>query len=145
MNIENFKFFRQLEIRWNDLDPIGHVNNVFYFDYFQTGRSYYMITASEKWNWNKNMFVIAHIECDYLKELKIEANNPRVGMRVAKMGSKSFDFEYIIISDDENGNPILHAKGLSTQVLIDLSIGKSIEIPDWLKNDFRTYEPSLEF
>lgn len=144
MSIEDFIFFRPLEIRWNDLDPIGHVNNVYYFDYFQTGRSYYMLTASKNWDWHKNMFVIAHIECDYAKELKIDAKNPRVGMRVSKVGSKSFDFEYIILSDDADGQPILHAKGLSTQVLIDLSIGKSIAIPDWLKNDFITYEPSLE-
>ena len=145
MNLEHFKFFRPLEIRWNDLDPIGHVNNVYYFDYFQTGRSYYMLTASDKWDWHKNMFVIAHIECDYIKELKIEAINPRVGMRVLKLGSKSFDFEYIILSDGKDGQPILHAKGISTQVLVDLSIGKSIEIPEWLKNDFATYEPALEF
>ncbi len=145
MNLEHFKFFRPLEIRWNDLDPIGHVNNVYYFDYFQTGRSYYMLTASDKWDWHKNMFVIAHIECDYIKELKIEAINPRVGMRVLKLGSKSFDFEYIILSDGKDGQPILHAKGISTQVLVDLAIGKSIEIPEWLKNDFATYEPALEF
>ena len=143
MSIENFKFFRPLEIRWNDLDPIGHVNNVYYFDYFQTGRSYYMLTASSKWDWHKNMFVIAHIECDYAKELKIEAVNPRVGMRVSKIGSKSFDFEYIILSDDKEGNPILHAKGMSTQVLVDLSIGKSVEIPEWLKEEFHEYEPAL--
>lgn len=143
MTLENFRFFKPLEIRWNDLDPIGHVNNVYYFDYFQTGRSYYMIEASKQWDWNKNMFVIAHIECDYQKEIKITAINPRVGLRVTKFGAKSFDFEYIIISDGKDGTPILHAKGLSTQVFIDLSIGKSIEIPDWVVKDINSYEPAL--
>ena len=144
MNIENFRFFRPFEIRWNDLDPIGHVNNVYYFDYFQTGRSYYMLEASQRWDWNKNMFVIAHVSCNYLTELKITAQNTRVGMRVTKIGSKSFDFEYIILSDDKDGKPLLHAQGISTQVFVDLSIGKSIEIPDWLIEDFYSYEPSLE-
>ena len=144
MILENFRFFQSFEIRWNDLDPIGHVNNVYYFDYFQTGRSYYMLAASERWDWHKNMFVIAHIGCDYYKELKITAKNPRVGMRIIKIGSKSFDFEYIIVSDDKDGNPIVHAKGQSTQVFIDLSVGKSIEIPDWVVEDIKNYEPSLE-
>lgn len=143
MNIENFRFFRPLEIRWNDLDPIGHVNNVYYFDYFQTGRSYYMLEASKQWDWNKNMFVIAHIECDYFKEIKITAVNPKVGMRVTKIGSKSFDFEYIIVSEGKDGLPIVHAKGQSTQVFIDLAIGKSIEIPDWVIKDINLYEPAL--
>lgn len=143
MTLENFKFFKPLEIRWNDLDPIGHVNNVYYFDYFQTGRSYYMIEASKQWDWNKNMFVIAHIECDYQKEIKITAINPRIAVRVTKFGAKSFDFEYIIISDGKDGAPILHAKGVSTQVFIDLTIGKSIEIPDWVVKDINSYEPAL--
>lgn len=144
MNLEDFKFFQPLDIRWNDIDAIGHVNNIYYFEYFQIGRGHYMVTSSPNWDWTKNMFVIAHIECDYFKEIKLMAKNPRVAMRVAKIGSKSFDFEYLIISDGKDGEPIIHAKGMSTQVLIDLSIGKSIEIPEWLKNDFHTYEVALE-
>lgn len=126
------------------MDVIGHVNNIYYFEYFQIGRGHYMITTSKNWNWSKNMFVIAHIECDYYKEIKLMAKNPRVAMRVSKIGSKSFDFEYLIISDGKDNEPIIHAKGMSTQVLVDLTIGKSIEIPDWLKNDFHSYEVTLE-
>ncbi|MBF0598200.1 acyl-CoA thioesterase [Faecalibacter rhinopitheci] len=144
MNLENFKFYHPLEIRWNDLDPIGHVNNVYYIEYFQIGRGFYMIDSSKKWDWTKNMFVIAHIECDYYKELKLLSKNPRIGLRVSRLGNKSFDFEYVIVSDDKDGIPIVHAKGLSTQVLVDLTLGKSIELPEWLKTDIQTYEIALE-
>ena len=143
MSIENFKFFKPLELRWNDLDPIGHVNNVFYFEYFQIGRAYYMLDVSKQWDWTKHMFVIAHIECDYQKELTVIAINPKVGLRITKFGTKSFEFEYIITSTNRKGENIIHAIGKSTQVMIDMQQGKSIELPEWLVEDFKLYEPKI--
>ena len=57
INTTDFRFSMVLPIRWNDLDPLNHVNNVFYFEYFQVGRGHYMLTASKQWDWTKNMFV----------------------------------------------------------------------------------------
>ncbi|WP_395092934.1 acyl-CoA thioesterase [Vaginella massiliensis] len=143
VNLENFKFYKNIEIRWNDLDPIGHVNNVYYFEYFQIGRGYYMTEMSKNWDWMKHMFVIANISCQYFKELRLTHRNVQLGIRISAIGNKSFDFEYVIVSDDKNGERIVHALGTSTQVLIDLSINKSIEIPVWLRSDMIAYEPNL--
>lgn len=144
INTNDFKFSMPLNIRWNDLDPLNHVNNVYYFEYFQIGRGYYMPTASPKWDWTKNMFVIAHIECDYYKELKLTANKPTIKIRTSSLGSKSFEIEYLVTSLDKDNNEIIHAKGKSTQVLIDISIKKSIEITDWLREAIISYEPALK-
>jgi acyl-CoA thioester hydrolase len=143
LDIQNFKFSIPLNIRWNDLDPLNHVNNVFYFEYFQIGRGHYMIDVSKQWDWAKNMFVIAHIECDYYKELKLTTKEPSIKIRTTSLGSKSFEIEYLITSLDKEENETIHAKGKSVQVLVDATIGKSIEIPDWLRNDITNYEPSL--
>ncbi len=139
IDIKQFQFSYPIFIRWNDLDPIGHVNNVMYFDYFQTGRGFYMLEASKNWDWKKNMFVIAHIECDYFSELKMEFQNPKIWVRTTKIGNKSFDFEYLITTEN-NGETVIHSRGKSVQVLVDLAIGKSIEIPDWLREDIQKYE-----
>lgn len=143
MNLENFKFFKNLEPRWSDFDPIGHVNNVFYFEYFQIGRAYYMLASSKKWQWTRHMFVIAHIEASYQIELRPDAIEPRIGVRVSKLGNKSFDFEYIVTSKDENGKDLIHCNGKSTQVMYDMEAKKSMELPDWVKNDFKNYEGNL--
>lgn len=144
VELEDFKFFRPLEIRWNDLDPIGHVNNVYYIEYFQIGRGSYMTEMSQKWDWSKHMFVIAKISCNYLREIRMTAKNVRLGMRTSNIGTKSFDFQYVIISDnEETGLPIIHAVGYSTQVLIDTMANKSIEIPAWLRTNMIEYEPAL--
>ncbi len=140
MSIEKFKFFKHLEPRWSDFDPIGHVNNVYYFEYFQIGRAYYMMSASKKWNWTKHMFVIAHMECNYQKELRPDAIEPRIGVRVTKLGTKSFDFEYIVTSKNSQGENVIHCIGKSTQVMYDMTDKKSIELPDWIKEDFNHYD-----
>ena len=143
INIQDFKFSLPIEIRWNDLDPLSHVNNVYYFEYFQIGRGLYMPVVSNQWDWTKNMFVIAHIECDYFKELKLTANKPTIKIRTSALGSKSFEIEYLITSFDKENNEIIHAKGKSVQVLIDTTLGKAIEIPNWLREAIMDYEPAL--
>ncbi len=143
IHLQDFKFSLPLSIRWNDLDPLNHVNNVYYFEYFQMGRGHYMPTACPKWDWTKHMFVIAHIECDYFKELKLTAAKPTIKLRTSSLGAKSFEIEYLITSFDKENNEVIHAKGKSVQVLIDTTLGKSIEIPDWLREAIMDYEPAL--
>jgi len=144
INTNDFKFSMPLNIRWNDLDPLNHVNNVYYFEYFQIGRGYYMLAACPKWDWTKNMFVNAHIECDYYKELKLTAIQPTIKIRTVSLGSKSFEIEYLVTSLDKDNNEVIHAKGKSTQVLIDISIKKSVEITNWLREAIIGYEPALK-
>lgn len=143
-NPEDFKFSMPVQMRWNDMDALGHINNIYYFEYFQIGRAHYMPAVSKTWDWQKNMFVIAHIECDYFKEMNLLNKNPILKMRTSRIGHKSFDFEYIIVSEAKDGSEILHAKGMSTMVLIDMQAQKSTEMPEWLIEELREYEPGLK-
>lgn len=143
INSNNFKFSAPLAMRWNDLDALGHVNNVYYFEYFQIGRGIYMPAVSKGWDWNKNMFLIAHIECDYYKELTIRAAKPTIKIRTSSIYNKSFEIEYLITSTGKDGEEIIHAKGKSTQVFFDVAEKKSVIIPDWLRKELIEYEPAL--
>lgn len=143
VQISDFKFSMPLHLRWNDLDPLNHINNVYYFDYFQTARGYYMPTASQKWDWEKHMFVIAHIECSFMKEIKLTTNKPTIKVRTLSLGNKSFDLQYIITSINKDGEEIIHAVGKSTQVLFDAETRKTSALPDWLREDIEHYEHAL--
>ena len=37
-----FRFSTMLEVRWRDLDPMGHVNNAVYFSYLEQARVHYL-------------------------------------------------------------------------------------------------------
>jgi acyl-CoA thioester hydrolase len=139
--LDPFNFEAPIQIRWADLDPLNHVNNAIYFSYFEIARGPYMLTAAPTWDWYKDMFIIASISADFKKELKIDALNPRVKVRTSKIGSKSFELEYAVISTNpKDGAPILHALGKSTQVLFDTSTRSTILIPDWLKDELSTFD-----
>ncbi|MHC5202711.1 acyl-CoA thioesterase [Myroides sp. LJL119] len=140
LDISEFKYFYPIEIRWNDLDALGHVNNVLYIDYFQNARGGFMPVSCKDWDWQKHMFVIANIHCEYLKEIRINAMAPQVGVRVSHFGGKSFKIQYVIISKDSNDQNIIHAHGFSTQVMIDLQNKTSIELPQWFVNQIKDFQ-----
>lgn len=137
---EKFNFSFPLQLRWMDLDPLAHVNNSIYIQYFELGRGKYMSAASPSWDWHKNMFLIAHISCDYRQELHLSDHQVKVWVRTSRFGNKSFDLEYMITSEEE-GEIKIHATGKSVQVMYDTSAKKSVPMPTWLKEEINNYEP----
>ena len=133
-----FHFSQEIQIRWMDLDPLGHVNNSIYIQYFEMGRGKYMVKASPTWDWHKNMFLIASISCDYKRELKMTDRHPHVHVRYSRFGTKSFDLEYTITSG--SNHEVLHATGKSVQVMFDTKNKTTIEIPEWMKREISEFE-----
>lgn len=132
----NFKFSEDIQVRWTDLDPLAHVNNSIYIQYFEIARGRYMLQASPSWDWHKNMFLLANINCNYLQELKIGMPKTKCWVRTKEMGKKSFVLEYMITTDDK----IVHTVGTSIQVMFDTKNKTTIEIPEWLRNELMAFE-----
>jgi acyl-CoA thioester hydrolase len=139
----NFKFSEDIQVRWTDLDPLAHVNNSIYIQYFEIARGRYMLEASPSWDWHKNMFLLANINCNYLVELKIGMPMTKCWVRTKEMGKKSFVLEYMITTDEK----LVHTIGTSIQVMFDTKTKTTIEIPKWLREELITYEKdgSIEF
>ena len=74
----------------------------------------------------------------------MSATSPTIKMRTSSLGNKSFEIEYLITSTAKDGSEILHAKGKSVQVMIDIAVKKPIELPEWLRKDINAYEPALD-
>lgn len=138
-NLDNFKFRFPLQMRWNDLDALGHVNNAVFITYFEVARGRYMMEACAAWDWTKNMFLIANVQADFQKELLLTALEPEVLMRTAKIGTKSFVLEYAIVSKLD-GKIVLHATGSTTQIMFDMKSRSTIEIAPWLREALTSFE-----
>ena len=140
INPELFQYSTEVQVRWTDLDPLNHVNNSIYIQYFEFVRGLYMLKASPTWDWQKDMFLIASVHCDYLKELKIGEPNTKAHVRTSRLGGKSFDLEYAITTQ-KPGQPItVHAVGKTVQVMFDTKTRTTIAIPDWVKEEILSYE-----
>jgi len=139
-DIKEFNFKMDLQIRWGDLDPLGHVNNAIFVTYFEIGRSLYMLAASSKWDWFLHMFLIGDINVKFLKELKITDPKPEIWVRTSKIGIKSFVLEYAITTTSEDEKIKIHSVGSTTQILFDTKTRQTIEIQDWLRKDLKKYD-----
>ena len=98
LELDHFNFSHPIQLRWNDLDALGHVNNAIYVTYFEIARGGFMLKAVPDWDWTKHMFLIANVNVDFKKELLLTAKNPKVHVRSSKIGGKSFVLEYAITS-----------------------------------------------
>lgn len=139
MSQNTFNFSHPIQMRWVDLDPLGHVNNSVFVTYFEIARGQFMLHACPQWDWRKDMFLIANVNVDFRKELLLTAVDFRVSVRTAQLGSKSFVLEYEISSEVE-GIRVVHATGSTTQIMFDTQTKTTIEIPEWVRASLSEFD-----
>lgn len=138
----DYNFSYPIQIRWNDLDALGHVNNAIYVTYFEIARGMYMTSACKGWNWSKDMFLIGNINVNYHKEILLTSSTIEVHVRTSKIGTKSFVLDYLITSG--TGDQIVaHASGTTTQIMFDMQSKSTIEIPSWVREGLTSMDPLL--
>ena len=139
--MSKFRFYHPIEVRYGDLDPQEHVNNARYLTYIEQARIAYI---RELGLWDGKSFQDIGI---ILAEARVTFKSPilwgqtvRVGVRVSRLGNKSFEWEYSI-EDAETGK--LHATATTVQVAYNYHASDTIPIPaDW-RDIITTYEGIL--
>ena len=126
----------KLQIRFSDIDSMGHVNNAVYLSYFEYTRVYYFkALLSKAWDWESNGIILAHTEVSFLSPLLLN-DKANVEMRIGQIGTKSFTLHYII----RVKNKIL-TKGASTLVCYNSKKQESIVIPLQMKEALAKLAP----
>lgn len=91
---ENRKWRRlPIQIRFNDVDRFGHVNNNAYFSYYDLGKEDYLNNVlSEDYRKQDVVPVIANINADFIEPILCN-DEIVVETRVCHVGQKSFTLE----------------------------------------------------
>ena len=125
----------QIQIRFSDIDKMGHVNNATYITYFELARLNYFDTMTKdalKIDWINEGVILAKIEMDYKQPVLLE-DKVFVYTWVSRMGSKSFDMSCSIVRM-VNGVEEEAAKGLAVIVCFNYKTNETIAIPElWKK------------
>jgi acyl-CoA thioester hydrolase len=90
--MDNIKFNHiiPIQLRFNDFDALGHVNNSVYFSFFDLGKTSYFNEVLPEVNVNREVgVVIGHIEVSFLL-LVYPSENVAVETAVVEIGNKSF-------------------------------------------------------
>lgn len=136
-----FRFFHPIEIRFSDLDGLGHVNNAVYFTYMELTRIRYLQTILG-WDGeiNKLNLILAHISADF-KLPAFFRDTLRVYTGVTRLGRTSFSMNYTLIREEDEA---VIATGESVQVVFDYETGKTAPIPETWRRKIADFETALE-
>ena len=128
---QEFHHSLPLQIRWNDVDPFGHVNNGVFFQFYDTAKTEYLSTVCPDVNWEHKAIVVVHIEADFLSEVKA-GSHIAARTRISHIGRTSFHLQQDVIDTDTQE---VKCRCLSIMVLYDLHQRESIPLPDnWVKS-----------
>ena len=135
---EDFAFSLRVQVRWGDMDALGHVNNAKFFTYDESGRLEYFqrLMAGDPKFWDDYGLILAHVEADFIAQLKPPAELD-VGIRVAKLGRTSMTTEGGMFLGDQ-----LIAVTRGVVVWFDYRTDTALAIPDAVRARIRALEKS---
>ena len=137
---ENFRHSMPIQIRWGDMDALGHVNNAVYLTYLEQARVQYVLDNA-MWDAraHEQGVIMARVVIDYRAALVAE-DQIRVYSRISRLGSKSFDMHQLIVRETED-EPQVAAEATITVVVFDYVRQQTIPIPDAWRAKALDYEP----
>lgn len=147
--LKNHPVVVHVEVRWGDMDALGHVNNIVYLQYFETARIEYLMRLGldpPGPAWSKIGMIIASVDCRFLAPVTFP-DTLRVGARVTGLGTDRFVMEHLAISH-KLGRPV--ARGNALVVAYDYAARKRTALPTHLREgilalegrEVPTYHPS---
>jgi acyl-CoA thioester hydrolase len=124
-------FETRVELRFADIDAMGHVNNATYFTFFEQARmAFFRSMVGKNWNWESDGLIVARNEIDYKHPVKLQ-DDMRIKLWVEKIGGKSFTVCYEVWVDER-----LCAIGKSVLVAFNHKLQCTQEIPASWKEAF---------
>lgn len=134
---ETFKATLPVQIRFNDIDALGHINNNIYFSFFDLGKTnYFDVIRPTAVSWTEGLIVVAHINVDFLSPIYYK-ESIAVDTKVIRLGDKSGVFLQQIrnIKNDE-----VKCRCESTFVTYNADTQSSMHIPGIWREAISQYE-----
>ncbi len=137
----NFFHQTKIQIRFNDIDVMEHVNNSVYQNYFDLARTkYFEQVFNQKMNWKNQALVLAKITIEYLKPIFMD-ENVCVQTKVYKLGNKSLTMKQQIINNQTN-----EVKAENDAILVAFSHThkEAVDLPESWKSSIQQYENDIK-
>lgn len=141
--MEKFHFSIPVEVRFADLDVLGHLNNAKYLTYAEQARILYVKEiCGWDMNWQNLGMILARTEIDYKLPIAF-GDAVVVYLRTSRIGGKSFDLEYIITRQRGDSAPEIAATIKTIMVSYDYEQDTSISVPQSWREAMQAYESEM--
>lgn len=105
--MKGYKVVTKIQLRFRDLDAIGHVNAPVYFSYLELGRlEMFNRMAGKKMKLQEIDFIVGRLEGDYLSPVVL-GDELELGTRLVSLGRTSCVVEQLL---EANGKPAFKAR-----------------------------------
>ena len=119
-----------IQLRFNDVDKFGHVNNTVYFSFYDLGKTEYFASVCPDVNWEKDGIVVVHIEANFLAQI-YGSDHIAVQTVVTEIGTKSFHLAQQVIDTETQ-----EIKCICTSVMVTFDLEKHESKPleeEWIQ------------
>ena len=132
----NFHHRMGVQIRFNDIDMFGHLNNSVYIQFFDMGKyAYFRQFMTDTFGSEPTAPVVANINCDFLEPTKIDE---RLEARTAitEIADSSMVLQQRIVSSAGR----VKCTARTIMVNIDLATGRPTTVSDEWRKKITDYE-----
>ena len=141
---KNYTFYHQtpIQIRFNDVDIMGHVNNSVYQNYFDYARlQYFEEVFGYRMDWYGKALVLVKIEIEYIRPVMMY-DPVKVLTKVYHLGNKSLRMEQRLVGEQSDD-----VRCMNRAVLSGFSYpeGQSVELPDIWRQSIQEFEKDVGF
>jgi acyl-CoA thioester hydrolase len=128
--LTEYRFFHPIQVRYGDIDAQRHVNNAKYLSYAEQARQEYF-QALGLWDgkdYDAIGIILLEVTCRFVSPITL-GQAIKVGVRTTRLGNKSMDTEYSIVSAEDDQE---FALGKAILVAYDYRTRRTKPIPeDW--------------
>ena len=120
----------KLQVRWGDMDALGHVNNAEYLRYFEQSRIVWLEGLGYPVAGHGTGPILAKVSVTYLKPI-VYPSELEIRLYAGHVGNSSFT----LVSEIVNGRDASErfTEGEFVTVWVDYAASKSVPIPDRLR------------
>lgn len=113
---QDYRWFGAITLRWNDIDPFGHVNNAQFYEFFDTTVVRFLHEGPKLGiGTGGTLMVVAENGCRFLREV-LFTDVLEMGLRVERIGTSSVRYG---LAAFVNGGETASADGHFVHVFLD--------------------------
>jgi acyl-CoA thioester hydrolase len=138
--LSDFRFRFPMEVRFRDLDALGHVNNAVYLTYMESARIAYWLQVTDRPGLEGMDMILARAEIDFRAPLQYR-DRIDVGVRCASMKRSSLVLEHRILRIPDG---LVVADARKVLVHYDYAAGRSTPLPPELRQRIKAQDPDVK-
>jgi acyl-CoA thioester hydrolase len=137
--LARFRFRFPIDVRFRDLDALGHVNNAVYLTYLESARIAWWMHVTSRRDLAALDMILARVELDYRSPVGY-GESLEVGVRCASVRRSSLAVESVISA---RGDGRVVAESRKVLVHYDYAAQRSRPLPEELRQKLLAQDPDL--